>query len=142
MKHISETLPGFKNLKEYSEFMQELVEKSASGQEIARGMDKHDKSKTQKSDTFMSKVVKKNANGSATEKHYSQVDHKLNQLEDMEPEAPPPEPLQPGQQVKIGNKMVDSMALAPKTVEVNISGEKDKVETKPSIQKDPRNQLR
>lgn len=137
MKHISEVLPGFKTLKEYAEFMEQLVEKSASGQEIARGMDQHDKSKMQKSDTFISKKVKKNANGSASETHYSQVDHKLNQLEDAEAEAPP-QPLEPGMQVNIGNKTIDPVAMKPKTIVLDLSGEKDQINLKPRISKEPR----
>lgn len=140
MKHIYDIVSNFNTLKEYTEFMEQLVEKSASGDEISRGMNKHDKSKDQKTKTFVSKEVKKHANGGATEKHYSQADASLEQV----PEAPeePPQPLQPGQQVKIGNKQIDQQSMKPKTVEIDISGEKDKLNMKPTMKKDPRTAMR
>jgi hypothetical protein len=96
-------------------------------------MNKHDKSKAQKADTYVSKEVKKHANGAATEKHYDQVDPSIG----AEPEEPPV-PLQPGMQVNIGNKMVDPQALSPKTVEVDVGAEKDKINLQPSITRNPR----
>lgn len=140
MRHIYDIVSNFSNLKEYTEFMEQLVEKTASGDEISRGMNQHDKSKTQKAQTFVSKEVKKHANGSATEKHYQQVDP--NMMEADAPPEEPPVPLQPGQQVNIGNKKVNQQALKPKTVSVDISGEKDKINLKPRIQVNPRTQMR
>ena len=137
MKHIYDIVSNFKNLKEYTEFMETLVEKKADGNEISRGMNKHDKSKTDKTKTFVSKEVKKNANGGASEKHYSQADASLEQLP-PEPEAPPPPPLQPGQQTKIGNKMVDQDQVTPKTKEITLSGKKQKLNLKPRIQRNPK----
>lgn len=140
MKHIYDIVSNFGTLKEYADFMEQLVEKSASGNEISRGMNQHDKSKKEKTKTFVSKEVKKNANGGATEKHYQQSDPNL------ENPAPPPEepavPLQPGQQVNIGNKQIDLQAMKPKTVPIDISGEKDKINLKPNIPVNPRTQMR
>ena len=131
MIDITDILPNFSTLKEYRDFLDTLVEKSADGAEIARGMDKNDKSKSQKADTYKSKEVKKHANGGATETHYDQVDQSLEQP----PEEPvePPQPLQPGQQVKIGNKIVDPTAQNPKTIEIKTTGGKSTVNTKPRI---------
>lgn len=140
MKHIYDIVSSFGTLKEYAEFMEQLVEKSASGDEISRGMNQHDKSKKEKTKTFVSKEVKKHANGGATEKHYQQSDPNL------ENPAPPPEepavPLQPGQQVNIGNKQIDQQAMKPKTVPIDISGEKDKINLNPNIPVNPRTQMR
>ena len=140
MKHIYDIVSNFNTLKEYTEFMEQLVEKSASGDEISRGMNKHDKSKDQKTKTFVSKEVKKNANGSSTEKHYSQNDASLEQV--PEPPEEPPQPLEPGQQVKIGNKQIEQESMKPKTVEIDISGEKDKLDMTPTMKKDPRTAMR
>ena len=134
MKQIHDILSGFSNLKEYTEFMQELTEKATSGEEIARGMSKNDKSKQQKANTFLSKEVKKNANGSATEKHYAQAEEAPEPM--PEPEAPPV-PLQPGEQVNIGRKPVQDEAQTPKTKEVEISGQPDKINTKPQLKRNP-----
>lgn len=139
MKHIiNEILSGFKNLKEYSEFMQELSEKSTSGEEVARGMSKNDKSKQQKKDqvqTFLTKDVKKHANGSSTEKHYGQVDPSIG--EEQVPEEPPV-PLQPGQQVTIGRKQINKNGIKPKTTQIEISGQQDKLDMTPRLKKDPK----
>ena len=133
MKQIYDTVSNFKTLKEYTEFMEQLVEKKADGNEISRGMNKHDKSKKEKKQV-LTKEVKKNANGSATEKHYDHID--------PEPEGPPPEapmpPLQPGQQTKIGNKMVDPQQAGPKTKAIELSGQKQKLNMKPRIQRNPK----
>lgn len=130
MVKITDILPNFATLKEYRDFLDQLVEKKADGQEIARGMDKHDKSKQEKKQV-VSKEVKKNANGSSTETHYDHID--------PEPEQPPEEqeapatPLQPGQQVNIGNKNINKSYLEPKTVDIKIGGEKDKIDLKPKV---------
>lgn len=136
MKHIYDIVSNFNTLKEYTEFMEQLVEKKAAGDEISRGMNKHDKSKQEKKQV-LTKEVKKNANGSATEKHYDHIDP-------MPEEAPeePPQPLEPGQQVKIGNKQIDQQSMKPKTVKIDISGEKDKLDMKPTMKKDPRLAMR
>ena len=139
MKHIYDIVSNFKTLKEYTEFMEQLVEKSAAGDEISRGMNQNDKSKEQKKQV-LTKEVKKNANGSATEKHYDHIDPTVEEAP-QEPEVPP-QPLEPGQQVKIGNKQIEQESMAPKTVEIDISGEKDKLDMKPSIKKDPRTAMR
>lgn len=132
MKHIYDIVSNFGTLKEYTEFMEQLVEKSAAGDEISRGMNKHDKSKQEKKQV-LTKEVKKNANGSATEKHYDHIDPAVE-------EAPvePPQPLEPGQQVKIGNKQIEQESMKPKTVQIEISGEKDKLDMTPTMKKDPR----
>ena len=136
MKQVHDILSGFKTLKEYTEFMHQLAEKSADGNEISRGMNKHDKSKQQKTKTFVSKEVKKNANGSSSEKHFSQHDPSLDTA--PEDQAPPPAPLQPGQQITIGNKVVDQQQTTPKTKPIELSGKKQKLNMKPSIQKNPK----
>lgn len=136
MKHIYDIVSNFNTLKEYTEFMEQLVEKSAAGDEISRGMNKHDKSKQEKKQV-LSKEVKKNANGSSSEKHYDHIDPTVEEA----PEEPP-QPLQPGQQVKIGNKQIDQQSMKPKTVEIDISGEKDKLNMKPTMKKDPRTAMR
>lgn len=132
-EQVTEILSEFKNLKEYSQFMERLVEKQASGEEMARGMSPNDKSKEQKKDnTFLSKTVSKKADGSAEENHYNEVS--------PEPEAPPeppPQPLEPGQQVTIGNKKLDKSLTQPTTVKVDVSGETDKLDMKPTVKKDP-----
>ena len=46
MENISNLLKNFKNLNEYTEFLNQLVE--ADGQEISRGKDPNDKSKAEK----------------------------------------------------------------------------------------------
>lgn len=140
MKHIYDIVSNFGTLKEYADFMEQLVEKSASGNEISRGMNQHDKSKKEKTKTFVSKEVKKNANGGATEKHYQQSDPNLENP--APPSEDPPVPLQPGQQVNIGNKQIDLQAMKPKTVPIDISGEKDKINLKPNIPVNPRTQMR
>ena len=125
-------------MKEFSDFMESLVEKKADGNEISRGMNKHDKSKKQKDDTYVSKEVKKNANGSSTETHYDQAGDEAPPPEQAPPEAPPPEPLQPGMQVTYGNKQIDPSALDAKTVKIDISGEKDSLNMSPRLSKDPK----
>jgi len=134
MKELHDILPGFKTLREYSEFMEHLAEKDTSGQEIARGMDKNDKSKQQKSDTFVSKEVEKKANGASTETHYDQADPSMGAGTD---EPPPAQPLPPGSQVNVGNKAPNTDMLGPKTSEVDISGDKDQINMKPQLKKDP-----
>ena len=135
MKQIYDIVSNFKTLKEYTEFMEQLVEKKADGGEISRGMNKHDKSKTQKKQV-VSKEVKKHANGSTTEKHYDHIDPSVEQP--MEPPAPPPQPLPPGSQTKIGNKMVDPQQAGPKTKAIELSGKKQKLNMKPRMQKNPK----
>lgn len=135
MKHIYDIVSNFNTLKEYTEFMEQLVEKKAAGDEISRGMNKHDKSKTEKKaekKQVISKEVKKHANGSSTEKHYDHIDPNVEQ----QPEQPPV-PLQPGQQVNIGNKKINQQALKPKTIPVELSGEKDKLNMRPTVKVNP-----
>lgn len=134
MKHVHDILSGFRTLKEYTEFMTLLAEKETSGQEIARGMAKDDKSKQEKKQV-VSKEVKKNANGSSSETHYDHIDPSVEEA----PEAPPapPMPIPPGQQVVIGNKQIDPGKLTPQTVNIDISGEKDTLNMKPQIDKNP-----
>lgn len=128
MIKITDILPNFSTLKEYRDFLNDLVEKTADGQEIARGMDKHDKSKDQKKQQVVKKEVKKHANGASTETHYDHIDPSVEQ-----PEVNPPIPLQPGQQVNIGNKNPDITYSKPKTKLIDINAEKDKIELKPRI---------
>ena len=137
MKDLDKILAEFKTLKEYSDFMQELVEKKADGQEIARGMDQHDKSKEQKSDnTYVSKKVSKSSDGSAEETHYAE----------NTPEPPPPEepaqPLPPGSQVTIGNKKLSPQLTKPTTVKIDMDGGKEKINVSPRIDKNPNNNLK
>ena len=127
MIKIEEILPNFKNLKEYREFLNQLVEKSADGTEIARGMDQNDKSKMQKQ-KVVSKEVEKKANGAASEKHYDYIDP-----QPEEEPAPPPQPLQPGQQTSIGNKTVDPNTSEINTVELSVGKEKSKIDLKPRL---------
>ena len=134
MKQIHDILSGFSNLKEYTEFMQELTEKATSGEEIARGMSKNDKSKEQKKQVI-AKEVKKNANGSSSEKHYDYIDTAVEEAP-VEPEAPPV-PLQPGQQVNIGNKNPAAEATAPRTIKIDVGSEQDKINLKPQLNRNP-----
>lgn len=141
MKHITDILPKFKTLNEYKEFIESLAE--ASGEEISRGKNQYDKSKEQKkneqgTDTFISKEVKKAANGDATETHYTQADPSIG----MPPPEPPVQPLMPGQQVNFGNKPLDNKALDVKTVKIDLTGEKDKIDTNPAIKKNPDAQMK
>ena len=135
MIQITDILPNFSTLKEYREFLDTLVEKSADGAEIARGMDKNDKSKQQKKEQVVTKEVQRNANGSSKETHYDHVDTSVE-----EPQAPPPVPVPPGQQVNIGNKQPSDVQVGPKTAEIKIGSEKDKIELKPKL--DIKKQLR
>ena len=138
MKHITEILPNFKTLNEYKEFIESLAE--ARGEEISRGKNQYDKSKQQKkSETFVSKEVKKHANGASTETHYDQLDPSIGE----QPEEPP-QPLMPGQQVNFGNKPTEGTeaSLDVKTVRIDLSGEKDKVNLKPVIKDKPDTQLK
>lgn len=138
-KELHNILSEFKTMKEYTDFMGALVEKKADGNEISRGMNKHDKSKDQKKDdapqTFLSKKVSKGADGSAEEEHFDQHDPSVG----AEPPPPPPVPLEPGQQVKIGNKQVDPSKVEPETVKISLSGKKEKLVTKPRLSKNPTN---
>lgn len=115
--------------------METLVEKAQSGQEIARGMDKHDKSKEQKKEQVVTKEVKKNANGSSSETHYDHIDTNVDQP--MEPEAPPPAPIPPGQQMTVGNKPEPKIDTTPRTVEIKLDGKSDTLNMKPRLRKDP-----
>jgi hypothetical protein len=128
MVHITDILPNFSTLKEYRDFLGQLVEKSASGQEIARGMDKHDQSKQQKKQQVVSKEVEKRANGVSTETHYDHIDPNVEK-----PPEQPPVPLQPGQQVNIGNKQPADVQIGPKTTEIKVGSEKNKIELKPRL---------
>ena len=128
MTEIIDILPNFGTLKEYRDFLDTLVEKSADGAEIARGMSPNDKSKQEKKQV-VTKEVKKNANGSSNETHYDHIDPGVEEA----PAAPPPPPLEPGQQTKIGNKNPDQKFDTPKTAEVKISGETSKIDLKPRI---------
>lgn len=141
MKEIHDILSGFRTLKEYTEFMEQLVEKSTSGQEISRGMDQHDKSKQQKQ-KVVTKEVKKSANGAATETHYDHVDLSPEEpTNDVAPPMPMPQ-IEPGMQVSYGNKVVDDSQISPRTVEVDISGEKDSLNMKPRVDKNPNNNFK
>lgn len=131
MIKITDILPNFGTLKEYREFLDTLVEKSASGNEISRGMDKHDKSKNQKKkEQVVTKEVQKNANGSSKETHYDHIDTGVEQ-----PQEPAPQPIAPDQQVVIGNKPVVK-DNSKKTIEIKLGSEPDKLEMKPKINLD------
>jgi hypothetical protein len=133
MLEITNLLPNFKSLKEYREFMEQLVEKSASGQEISRGMDQHDKSKDQKKkEQVVTKEVQKSANGASKETHYDHIDTNVEQESE-----PQPQPQPPGTQVNIGQKPT-APVTDKKTIEIKIGGEKDKINMKPRLDKNLR----
>lgn len=128
MKELYNILSEFKSIKEYTEFMESLVEKATDGNEISRGMSDHDKSKQEKK---VAKEVQKNADGSTSEVHYDTSGEEV----PAEPVAPEAQPLAPGQQVTVGNKKPKE--VNPPTVEVEISGKKEKLDVKPKIEKNP-----
>ena len=124
-KEFYDVVSNFKNLREFQEFMNE----AASGEQISRGMTNQmtpDSKEQKKAETYVSKEVKKNANGSATETHYDQAQ------EPEEVPEPPPEPVQPGMQVAIGRKEVKSQDDA-KAVPIEMSGEKETVKLNPTM---------
>jgi hypothetical protein len=131
MKELYNILSEFKSMKEYTEFMESLVEKAADGNEISRGMNDHDKSKQEKK---VAKEVTKNADGSASEVHYDTS-------EPIAPIEPEPVPVPPGQQVNIGNKSIDKSKMTPPTVAVDVSGKTEKINTKPALDKNLNNKL-
>lgn len=119
MEKISNILKNFNTLSEYTDFLNTLVE--AEGSEISRGKDPNDKSKDEK------EVEEVPAEGG----------------EEVAPEEGGEEPVvdpvaAPGSQVAIGNKEVDKSA-DPEAVEIEISGEKDKIDTKPKKNVNPNN---
>lgn len=122
-------ISGFRNLREFQEFME-----AASGEQISRGMtDKvsPDSKEQKKKERVVSKEVEKKANGAAKETHYDHIDPEVEE----EP-MPPPEPIQPGMQVAIGNKEIDdSKADTTKTIPIEISGEKERIKMNPSLDK-------
>jgi len=124
-QEIYNLLSGFRTLKEFSEFLNEV----ADGEQISRGMtDKMSPDSKQKKQV-VAKEVQKKSDGSSTETHYDHIDPEVEQA----PEEPPA-PIQPGMQVQFGNKEVDDeKATALDTVPVEISGDKEGVETKPKI---------
>lgn len=124
-KEFYDVVSNFKNLREFQEFMNE----AASGEQISRGMTNQmtpDSKEQKKAETYVSKEVKKNANGSATETHYDQAQ------EPEEVPEPPPQPVQPGMQVAIGRKEVKSQDDA-KAVPIEMSGEKETVKLNPTM---------
>lgn len=114
MEHISNLLKNFKTLSEYTEFLNSLVE--AEGSEISRGKDPNDESKVEK------------------EAEAEEAPAEGGEGEEMAGEEPVVDPVAaPGSQVAIGNKEVDKTA-DPDAVKIEISGEKDKIDTKPKKQ--------
>ena len=113
MKHISNILKNFTNLSEYTEFLNQLVE--ADGSEISRGKDPNDKSKVEKEEEVPEEGGEEEAPLEGEEGEEAVV---------VDPVAAP------GSQVAIGNKDLDDVD-DPKAVPVKISGNKDKIDTKP-----------
>lgn len=126
-------ISGFKNLREFQEFLEEKADK---GEQVSRGMtDKMspDSKAEKKKEQVVTKEVEKKANGAEKETHYDHIDAGIE--EPQEPEEQPPMPVQPGQQVAIGNKEIKSEE-DPETIAISISGEKEKIETKPRVRTD------
>ena len=124
MSNIGSMLQHFGNLKEFNEFLAQLVEKTADGQEIARGMSPNDKSKDEKSEE------------SAPQPPIQQEPQQA-----AEAGAPPEgagaaiDPVAaPGSQVSIGKKVKDTIHTQPKATKVEVKGDKTpKVNMKPSV---------
>lgn len=121
---IYNLLSGFKNLREFQEFLEE----AAAGEQISNGMTgKMTPDSKKQKQQVVSKEVTKGANGSSSEKHYDYIDTDAEDQEDA-PEAPPPPP--PGAQ--IGRKVIKK-EQSPETLKINLSGKKEKFNKKPSI---------
>jgi len=126
-------ISGFKTLREFQEFLEEKADK---GEQVSRGMtDKMspDSKAEKKKEQVVTKEVEKKANGAEKETHYDYQDTAVE--EPQEPEEQPPMPVQPGQQVAIGNKEIQDDE-DPKTVKITISGKKEKIIAKPRVRTD------
>lgn len=117
MKHISQIVKNFKNLKEYTEFLQTLVE--AEGSEISRGKDPNDESKMDKE---REEGPPEQGGGDAAAGMEAGAE---------EPVIDPV--MAPGSQIAVGNKEPND-ADDPKAVKIKISGDKEKIDTKPSVE--------
>ena len=118
MKHIGQIIKQFKNLKEYTEFLESLVE--ADGSEISRGKDPNDESKMEKGREEAEQEAPPEGGGEAG----------------MEAGAEEPviDPVAaPGSQIAVGNKDTKD-ADDPKAVKIEISGNKEKINMKPSVE--------
>ena len=119
MEHISNILKQFTNLQEYTEFLESLVE--AEGSEISRGKDPNDKSKKEKGEE---------------QEPEAEGEVPAEGGEEEAAEEPVIDPVAaPGSQVAIGNKDVND-ADDPKTIKVEVSGKKQKINLKPKIEVD------
>ena len=115
MKDITKTLKGFTSLSEFRNFLNEQIN---DGQEISRGKDPQDKSKEQK----------------------AQEEPEAPSGEEASAEQPVFDPVAaPGSQVSIGNKKEDDMKADPEAAKVEISGEKNKIDMKPTTKIDTSN---
>lgn len=138
-----------------SNFRNFLNEKINDGAEISRGKDINDMSKEQKrirdakkksirigeEDKKISKVVKKNSDGSGTETHYDTSEPEAQAAPDdgQAADQVPPSPVvvdpsqAPGSQIAIGRK--EKAEADPKAIEIKVSGETNSINLKPKLQK-------
>ena len=143
MREFDEVLKKFGNLREFSEFLNDLVE-AADGQEIARGMNPNDRSKEEKS---KAEGQTEEPTGSTpeepqTEEAPSEQQQPVEAAEgEAGGEAPTIDPVAaPGSQVSIGKKVESKIHKKPKTKALDVKGSDAtvKVDTKPHIDIDPR----
>tara|TARA_X000001316_G_scaffold9405_1_gene2602 strand:+ start:2502 stop:2978 length:477 start_codon:yes stop_codon:yes gene_type:complete len=145
-------LKQFGTLSNFRDFLNEQIN---DGHEISRGKDPNDMSKEQKKerdkrkksirvseeDKKISKEVTKKADGSAKEVHYDTSEPEAAPDDGQAADQVPPSPVvvdpsqAPGSQIAIGRKEVDNVEADPKAVEIDISGDTNAVNVKPTIQK-------
>ena len=139
-------LKEFKNMKNWTNFLQERIN---DGAEISRGKTGGDRSKEDKKrreddkeahdrNTKTKEVnIKKHANGAET---HSTVEKEPMPDQDIEqeappeeqPPAPPPVAMAPGSQVKIGRKDT-SQKIEPTAKKLTVSKAEQKVDMKPKV---------
>ena len=113
MKNLDKVLKHFNN--DMNEWVSFLNEKINDGAEISRGKDPNDISKQQKKNDVASNAVQMPAGG-----------------EEMGAVPPIIDPSQaPGSQISIGKKHVSADA-DPESMKIKISGEKEKINMKPT----------
>ena len=145
MSDINDVIKQFANLREFSDFLGELVE-AADGQEIARGMNPNDKSKQEKSGQSQTEGgPEASASDTPSEPGGPGGPEQGEAGEVVEGEAPEGESptidpvAAPGSQVSIGKKVESRIHKKPKTKALDVKGsEKVSVDTKPNIEVDPR----
>lgn len=123
MNNILDILPAFHSLREFREFLNEQEPEINDGEQISKGKDPNEKSKEEKSEE--QPEPKEDPNDPVPVPGEGEA-----------PPAPTIDPSQaPGSQVAIGKKVVSS-TNDPKAKKVEVSGQKNKINMKPSIELD------